>query len=83
MITTASLSPIFTEEEQIQFLETRGWLIEKRDSTVWVQNGPYDNIGEYQDRTVFYAYKDSFPHESLDRVFRREFHSKFKAMMLN
>jgi hypothetical protein len=75
--------PVFTDDEQKQFLEKQGWMIEEREQTIWVQTGPYDRVGEYETRTKYYAHKEGEMSEEMDRVFRREMELKFKIFMIN
>ena len=80
---TVQFYPVFTEDEQIQFLEKQGWVIEKREQTIWVQTGPYDRVGEYETKTRYYAHKNNETSEEMDRVFKRELERKFKHFMFN
>ena len=75
--------PVFTEDEQKQFLEKQGWVIEKKEQTIWVQTGPYDRVGEYETQIKYYAHKNGEMSEEMERVFKRELESKFKEFMLH
>ena len=74
---------VFTIDEQIKFLEQRGWTIEKKDVTQWIQTGPYDRVGEYETKTKYYASKPTIDSEEMDRVFGREIEKRFKAFILS
>jgi hypothetical protein len=74
---------VFSTDEQIEFLEKKGWQIEKKEKEVWVQTGPYDRIGEYQLETKYYASTPTIAAEEIDLVFSREIEKKFKDFILN
>jgi hypothetical protein len=74
---------VFSTDEQIEFLEKKGWQIEKKEKQVWVQTGPYDRVGEVQHEVKYYASKPEIAAEEIDRVFTREIEQKFKNFILN
>ena len=74
---------VFSTDEQIEFLEKKGWQIEKKEKDVWVQTGPYDRVGEVQHEIKYYASKPTIAAEEIDRVFTREIEQKFKNFILN
>lgn len=82
-MSVVQLNTVFTIDEQIQFLEKRGWKIEKKEKDIWIQTGPYDRVGEVQHQVKYYASKPELDNEEMDRVFSREAEKIFKQLILN
>ena len=80
---TFTVKLTFTDQEKIDVLESMGWTILTEKVDLWVQTGPYDNIGEYETTNRYYAIKfpDS-PREDIDSVFREVIEQRLKTILL-